>query len=160
MADEMRSAILATFENEETASGWVKYAHDNDLKVLEGIVLRKDPETGKVHEHLTNLPGIGIGAGVGAAIGAVLGIVFPPVIIGEALVGAAGVAVAGAAASAGAIALKDELMTRNSFKDAADALEPGQSALVVVMASADADAFEAAITDAVGIWKEELPDTE
>ena len=57
----------------------------------------------------------------------------------------------------GAVAVKDELMDRGAFDEVADALKPGQSALVVVLDSDAAEAFDKEISGYDRKWVEELP---
>lgn len=146
MPDTPMAAIIATFQDPDEAAKWLHLAHDSDYDVSEGIVITRDEETGKIHKHLARLPGIGAGAGVGAVVGALLGALFPPAILGEALVGAIGVGAAGAAVGAGSVAVKDEIVDRTSFKEVADGLQPGESALVLVMPLQDATEFDAELS--------------
>ncbi|MBI5232687.1 MAG: DUF1269 domain-containing protein [Coriobacteriales bacterium] len=146
MADTPMTALVATFEDTEAAEKWLQRAHDGDYEISEGIVIYRDAETGKVHKHLTNLPGIAAGAGVGAVIGVVLGALFPPALLAEALALAIGIGAGGAIAGAGAVAIKDEVVDRNAFKEVGEALEPGQSALVVVMPPDTAENFESELS--------------
>lgn len=156
MADIPMTAIIATFGNTEDAEKWLKHAHDEEYKVSEGIVVYKDEKTGKVHKHLTNLPGLAAGAGVGAVVGVLLNVLFPPAIIAETLAVAIGVGAGGAIAGAGAVAIKDELVDRNAFKEVGESLEPGQSALVVVMPTEAAQGFDAELVGYVEKHSQEL----
>lgn len=151
MAEPM-TALVATFDDPGDAAKWLKHAHDENYKVAEGIAVTRDAQTGKIHKHLANLPGIASGAGVGAVVGAIIGVAFPPAILSEALLAAIGGAVIGG----GAVAVKDEVVDRNAFKDVADDLEPGQSALVIVMPTESAKAFESELTGYNRKWLEEV----
>ena len=152
MADETKTAIIAIYDRPQDAEQCLVHAHNRNLKVIEGIVIYRDADTGKIHKHLANLPGVAAGAGVGAVGGAVLAAVFPPLLLAEALAFAVG----GAVAAAGAVAIKDEIMDRRAFDEVADNLQPGQSALVVVMDSADAAIFDAEIEGYVKKWSQDL----
>jgi uncharacterized membrane protein len=155
MADKPISALIATFNEVDDASKWLKHAHTEHFAISEGIVLQRDAD-GKIHEHLANLPGVGAAAGVGVVIGAIVGAIFPPALLGSALAGAIGMGVGGAALGAAGVAIKDEIVDRNAFREVAEALAPGQSALVVVMASDAAGRFSDEITDFDKKWIEEI----
>jgi len=79
-------------------------------------------------------------------VGILLNVLFPPAILAETLAVAIGVGAGGAIAGAGAVAIKDEIVDRNAFKDVGEGLAPGQSALVVVMPTAAAEAFDDELT--------------
>ena len=84
-------------------------------------LVRKDPD-GKVHVMKHEKP-TQHGAWTGIAVGAVVGILFPPSIIGSAIVGGTAGGVIGHLARG---------MSRNDAKELGDLLDSGQAALVVV----------------------------
>jgi uncharacterized membrane protein len=81
-----------------------------------------EKEDGKVHVHKTEKP-TQHGAWTGIAAGAVAGILFPPSIIGSALVGGA---------AGGVIGHLHRGMSRGDLKDLGEALDEGEAALIVV----------------------------
>jgi uncharacterized membrane protein len=81
-----------------------------------------EKEDGKVHVHKTEKP-TQHGAWTGIAVGAVAGILFPPSIIGSALVGGA---------AGGVIGHLHRGMSRGDLKDLGEALDEGGAALIVV----------------------------
>jgi uncharacterized membrane protein len=81
-----------------------------------------EKEDGKVHVHKTEKP-TQHGAWTGIAVGAVAGILFPPSIIGSALVGGA---------AGGVIGHLHRGMSRGDLKDLGEALDEGEAALIVV----------------------------
>ncbi len=87
----------------------------------DAAIVTKDDE-GKVHVHKHEKP-TQHGAWTGAGVGALIGILFPPSIIGSAVVvGAAG----------GIIGHLWHGMSRGDMKDLGEALDTGEAALVVV----------------------------
>ena len=84
------------------------------------IITKKDD--GKVHVEKHEKP-TQKGAWTGVAVGAVVGILFPPSIIGSAIVGGAG---------GGLIAHFARGMSRGDMKELGELLDEGQAALVVV----------------------------
>ena len=152
MAENAKTAIIATFDRPEDAECWVVHAHNRNYGVDEGIVVTRD-EKGKIHKHLAKLPGMAAGAGVGAVTGALLAVVFPPAVLVETLA----VAVAGAVAGGGAVAIKDEIIDRRAFGPVAEELRPGQSALIMIMDSVDAAQLETEIMGYNQKWSRYLP---
>ena len=116
---------IATYSNVDDA--WTDY---NEVKKLhskgvigtyDAAVVLKDSE-GKVHVHKHEKP-TQRGAWTGAAVGAVVGILFPPSLIGSAVVGAT---------AGGLIGHLWHGMSRSDMKDLGEALDAGMAALVVV----------------------------
>ena len=81
-----------------------------------------DKEDGKVHVHKTAKP-TQHGAWTGIGVGALVGILFPPAIIGSAIVGG----VAG-----GVIGHLWKGMSRSDLKELGEALDDGNAALIVI----------------------------
>ncbi len=81
-----------------------------------------EKEDGKVHIHKTEKP-TQHGAWTGIAVGAVAGILFPPSILGSALVGGT---------AGGVIGHLHRGLSRGDLKDLGEALDEGEAALIVV----------------------------
>ena len=90
------------------------------IGTFDSAVIRKEDD-GKVHVTKTEKP-TQHGAWTGAAVGALVGIVFPPAILGSAIVGA------GAGGLAGHLTRG---MSRGDLKDLGDELENGSAAVIV-----------------------------
>ena len=86
----------------------------------DAAVIEKDD--GKVHVHKTEKP-TQHGAWTGIAVGAVAGILFPPSIVGGALVGGT---------AGGVIGHLHRGLSRGDLKDLGEALDDGEAALIVV----------------------------
>jgi uncharacterized membrane protein len=116
---------IGTYSSEAAARA--DYDVVKDLHALGAVgtydaaVVTKD-DAGKVHVHKIELP-TRHGAWGGAAAGAVVGILFPPSIIGTALVGAAVGGVGGHLWRG---------LSRADLKDLGDVIDSGQAALVVI----------------------------
>jgi len=93
---------------------------------------------GEVHVHKTEKPAQH-GAWTGIAVGAVAGILFPPSIIGSAIVGGA---------AGGVIGHLWKGMSRSDLKDLGEELDDGAAALVVVGESKIGEQIEKAVTRA------------
>ncbi len=95
--------------------------HAGDVGTYDAAVITKD-DRGKVHVNKDETA-TRHGAWGGAAVGAVIGILFPPSVIGTALVGAAVGGVSGHLWRG---------MSRADVKELGDVIDAGQAALVVV----------------------------
>src|SRR5512133_2097291 len=91
------------------------------IGTFDSAVIEKD-EDGKVHVHKTEKP-TQHGAWTGAGVGALVGIIFPPAIIGSAVVGA------GAGGLTGHLSRG---ISRGDLKDLGDGLEEGSAAVIVL----------------------------
>jgi uncharacterized membrane protein len=89
---------------------------------------------GKVHVHKTEKP-TQHGAWTGIAVGAVAGIIFPPSIVGTALVGGT---------AGGVIGHLHKGMSRGDLKDLGEALDEGAAAVIVIGESKLEEALEKA----------------
>jgi uncharacterized membrane protein len=124
MADKPVFLYAAVYDN--IADAEADYAAVFDLHAAGAIgtfdsaVIEK--EDGKVHVHKTEKP-TQHGAWTGIAVGAVAGILFPPSIIGTAIVGGAAGGVAGHLWRG---------MSRGDLKDLGEALDDGDAALIVI----------------------------
>jgi uncharacterized membrane protein len=112
--------------------------HAADLVGTYDVALMYKDENGKVqvtkHEKPTQH-----GAWTGAAVGALAGIVFPPAVLGSAIVGAA---------AGGGIGHAMGGMSRKDAKELADQLGEGQAALVVIAKSHVQEQLDKALTRA------------
>jgi uncharacterized membrane protein len=129
--------FIGTYPNEAAAQAdydVVKALHDaGAVGTFDAAVVTKDDE-GKVHVNKDETA-VRHGAWGGAAVGAVVGILFPPAIIGSAVVGATVGGVGGHIWRG---------MSRADVKEFGDVIDSGQAALVVVGASTIEDALEKA----------------
>jgi uncharacterized membrane protein len=91
------------------------------IGTFDAAVIEK-PADGEVHVHKTEKP-TQHGAWTGIAVGAVAGILFPPSIIGTAIVGGA---------AGGLIGHLWRGMSRGDLKDLGEALDEGDAAVIVV----------------------------
>jgi len=105
----------------------------------------KDDE-GKVHVTKHEKP-TQHGAWTGAAVGALVGIIFPPAILGSALVGAA---------AGGGIGHVMGGMSRSDAKELGDYLDTGQAALVVIGKSRVQEQLDKALTHAEKSQEKEI----
>jgi uncharacterized membrane protein len=116
---------LGTYPDEASARAdyaVVKALHSDDaIGTYDAAVITKDA-SGKVHVNKDETA-TRHGAWGGAAVGAVIGILFPPSIIGTALVGAAIGGVGGHIWRG---------MSRSDVKELGDVIDAGQAALLVV----------------------------
>ena len=90
------------------------------LGTFDAAVIEK--QDGKVHVHKTEKP-TQHGAWTGIAVGAVAGLLFPPSIIGTALVGGA---------AGGVIGHLHKGLSRGDLKDLGEALDEGEAAVIVI----------------------------
>jgi uncharacterized membrane protein len=116
----------------------VKELHSEGvIGTYDAAVVEKDAD-GKVHVHKHEKP-TQKGAWTGVAVGAVVGILFPPSLIGSALVGGA---------AGGLIGHLWHGMSRKDMKDLGETLDEGQAALVVIGQSELAKTIEKAASRA------------
>jgi uncharacterized membrane protein len=129
--------FIGTYPNEDSARfdyDLIKSFHDEGVVgTYDASVVTKDTG-GKVHVNKDEMA-TRHGAWGGAAAGAVVGILFPPSIIGTALVGAAVGAVGGHLWRG---------MSRADVKELGDIIDTGQAALIVVGETKLQDALEKA----------------
>jgi uncharacterized membrane protein len=97
-------------------------AHSADLVGSYDVALMYKDDEGKVHVTKHEKP-TQHGAWTGAAVGALVGIVFPPSILGAAVVGAA---------AGGGIGHALGGLSRNDAKEFGEHLDEGQAALIVI----------------------------
>jgi uncharacterized membrane protein len=125
MADEPVFLYMAAYDSEDEARQdyeVLKELHASGIVgTYDAALVTKDAD-GKVHVHKHEKP-TQHGAWTGAGVGAVIGILFPPAIIGTAIVGGA---------AGGIIGHLWRGMSRGDIKDLGEALDAGDAALVIV----------------------------
>ena len=105
-----------------------------------------EKEDGKVHVHKTEKP-TQHGAWTGIAVGALAGILFPPSILGGAIVGGA---------AGGVIGHLWRGMSRGDLKDLGEALDEGDAALIVIGESKIEEQIEKATKRARKVLEKQL----
>ena len=107
------------------------------IGTFDSAVIRKDDD-GKVRVTKTEKP-TQHGAWTGAAVGALVGIIFPPAILGSAVVGAG---------AGGLIGHISRGISRGDLKELGEELEAGSAAVIVLGESKIEEQLEKAITGA------------
>ena len=120
--------------------------HSADLVGSYDVALVYKDDEGKVHVTKHEKP-TQHGAWTGAAVGALVGIIFPPAILGSALVGAA---------AGGGIGHVMGGMSRSDAKELGDDLNTGQAALVVIGKSRVQEQLDKALTHAEKSQEKEI----
>jgi uncharacterized membrane protein len=115
------------------------------IGTFDAAVIEK-ADDGKVHVHKTEKP-TQHGAWTGIGVGAVLGILFPPSLLGTAVVGGVIGGVTGHLWKG---------MSRGDLKDLGEALDTGQGAILVIGESKLEEALEKALTRATKTIEKEL----
>jgi uncharacterized membrane protein len=115
------------------------------IGTFDSAVIRKD-EDGKVHVTKTEKP-TQHGAWTGAGVGAVVGILFPPALIGSAVVGAT---------AGGLIGHLRGGVSRGDLKDLGDELEAGKAAVLVIGESKIQEQLEEAMTNANKLIEQQI----
>jgi uncharacterized membrane protein len=113
-------------------------AHSADLVGSYDVALMYKDDEGKVHVTKHEKP-TQHGAWTGAAVGALVGIVFPPAVLGAAVVGAA---------AGGGIGHALGGMSRKDAKELGERLDEGQAALIVIGESRVQEQLDKALTRA------------
>ena len=120
--------------------------HSADLVGTYDVALVYKDDDGKVHVTKHEKP-TQHGAWTGAAVGALVGVIFPPAILGSALVGAA---------AGGGIGHVMGGMSRSDAKELGDYLNDGQAALVVIGESRLQEQLDKALTHAEKTQEKEI----
>jgi uncharacterized membrane protein len=124
MADRPVFLYAAIYDNHTDAEadyvGVAELHATGAIGTYDAAVIEK--EDGNVHVHKTEKP-TQHGAWTGIAVGAVAGILFPPSIVGSALVGGA---------AGGVIGHLHKGLSRGDLKDLGEALDDGEAALIVI----------------------------
>ncbi|HET6505354.1 MAG TPA: DUF1269 domain-containing protein [Baekduia sp.] len=125
MADHPMFLYLAAYETEADARAdydALRRLHaDGVVGTYDAAIVTKDAD-GKVHVHKHEKP-TQHGAWTGAGVGALLGILFPPSLIGSAVVGAA---------AGGLVGHLWRGLSRGDLKELGEALDAGEAGLVVI----------------------------
>jgi uncharacterized membrane protein len=114
------------------------------IGTFDSAVIEK--QDGKVHVHKTEKP-TQHGAWTGIAVGALAGILFPPSIIGTAIVGGA---------AGGVIGHLWKGMSRADLKELGEALDEGEAAIIVIGRSKIEEQLEKAVKRATRMIEKEL----
>ena len=121
-------------------------AHDEGfVGTYDAAVLEKTPD-GKVHVHKDEMP-TRHGAWAGAGVGALVGLVFPPAVIGSAIVGAT---------AGGVIGHLKGGMSRSDLKELGDYLEENEAALIVIAENHVAEELDKRLTRAAKSMEKEI----
>jgi uncharacterized membrane protein len=149
MADTPVFLYVATYATEGDAHAdyeAVKALHlAGEIGTYDAAVVTKDADD-KVHVHKHEKP-TQHGVWTGVAVGAVLGILFPPSLIGTAIVGGA---------AGGLIGHLWKGMSRTDMKEIGEMLDEGNAALVVVGKSRLEEVLGKAVTRAAKISEREI----
>jgi uncharacterized membrane protein len=125
MSDEPVFVYVAAYDEEDDARAdyeVLKELHAAGvIGTYDAALITKDDE-GKVHVHKREKP-TQHGAWTGVGVGALLGILFPPSILGSAVV---------AGAAGGLVGHLWHGMSRGDMKDLGEALDDGDAALIIV----------------------------
>jgi uncharacterized membrane protein len=105
------------------------------IGTFDSALVRRDDD-GKVHVSKTEKP-TQHGAWAGAGVGALVGLVFPPAVLGSAIVGAG---------AGGVIGHLRKGVSRGDLKDLGDELDAGTAAVIVIGESRIQEQLEAAVT--------------
>jgi uncharacterized membrane protein len=124
MADRPVFLYAAVYDDIGAAEGDYEAVFDlhaaGAIGTFDSAVIEK--QGGKVHVHKTEKP-TQHGAWTGIAVGAVAGILFPPSILGSAVVGGT---------AGGVVGHLWRGMSRGDLKDLGEALDEGQAAVIVI----------------------------
>jgi uncharacterized membrane protein len=131
-------AVYADRADAEADYDMLLDAHSADLVGSYDVALMYKDDEGKVHVSKHEKP-TQHGAWTGAAVGALVGIVFPPAVLGAAVVGAA---------AGGGIGHALGGMSRKDAKDLGEQLDDGQAALIVIGQSRVQEQLDKALTRA------------
>ena len=149
MSDKPVFLYAATYD--DIADAESDYEAVFDLHALGAIgtfdsaLIRKD-EDGKVHVTKTEKP-TQHGAWTGAGVGALVGLVFPPALLGSAIVGAS---------AGGLVGHLRGGISRGDLKELGDELEGGTAAVIVIGESKIEEQLEKAVKRANKLIEKEL----
>jgi uncharacterized membrane protein len=132
------AAVYADRADADTDYDTLLDLHSADLVGSYDVALMYKDDEGKVHVTKHEKP-TQHGAWTGAAVGALVGIIFPPSILGAAIVGAA---------AGGGIGHALGGMSRKDAKELGERLDDGEAALVVIAKSRVQEQLDKALTHA------------
>lgn len=140
MPEQAYDVVVATFPSEEAAGSALTDLRDlasrEGFDIVDAAVVGRDDDGEVVIDHPHT--SVRKGAGVGAIIGAALGVIFPPGLLGAAIVGA------GVGAGTAKVVGNDG--TEQELEDVAATFAPGSSGVVIAVEPAST----AAVQDALG----------
>ncbi len=139
-------AVYAGRDDAEADYDTLLDLHSADLVGTYDVALVYKDDDGKVHVTKHEKP-TQHGAWTGAAVGALVGVIFPPAILGSALVGAA---------AGGGIGHVMGGMSRGDAKELGDHLNDGEAALVVIGKSRVGEQLDKALTHAEKSQEKEI----
>ena len=140
------AAVYSTIEDAEADYEAVFDLHAAGMiGTFDSAVIRKE-EDGKVRVTKTEKP-TQHGAWTGAGVGALVGLIFPPAILGSAIVGAG---------AGGLVGHLRKGISRGDLKDLGDELEAGTAAVVVIGESKLEEALEKAMKRADKLIAKEI----
>jgi uncharacterized membrane protein len=149
MADRPVFLYAAIYDDTEEAEADYEAVFDlhalGAIGTFDSAVVEKDAE-GKIHVHKTEKP-TQHGAWTGAGVGALVGILFPPAIIGSAVVGAA---------AGGVTEHLRKGISRGDLKELGDELESGSAAVIVIAESKIEEQLEKAVARANKVIEKEI----
>jgi uncharacterized membrane protein len=119
------AATYASLDDAEADYDALLDLHDADLVGTYDVAIIDKDDQGKVHVTKHEKP-TQHGAWTGLGVGAVVGLLFPPALLGAAVVGGAG------AATGGLIGHLARGMSRSDMEEIGDLLDDGRAALIVV----------------------------
>jgi len=138
--------IVASFPGLDTAARELKFLNEGErpktIGLMNAAVIQKD-EHGKIHVFETADTSGKKGAVIGGALGGVLGLLSGP---GAVVVGAAGAALVGGLAAR----LHDAGINNAALKEFGDTLQPGTSALILILGAEWVDPIARDLTAAGG----------
>lgn len=143
--------IAAYSDADAAAADWadIKQLAKDKLITVDALVLVKRDADGKIHIK-EDAHEAGLGAAIGGVGGAVIGLIFPPTVLGAALVGA------GIGAATGAVV--DQVQKRQVKAELERTLPPNSSAIVAVVEERWVADVEKALTKAEKTEKHHLHD--
>ena len=140
------AAVYSTIEDAEADYEAVFDLHAaGAIGTFDSAVIRKE-EDGKVRVTKTEKP-TQHGAWTGAGVGALVGLIFPPAILGSAIVGAG---------AGGLVGHLRKGISRGDLKDLGDELERGSAAVIVIGESKIEEQLEKAVKRANKLIEKEI----
>ena len=127
---EVLIAVYGTEEGAEEALDQLKQMRkDQIIDIVDGGVMVKEQESGKVEVKQLGLPSVKKGTKGGVIVGAIVGLIFPPTILAGAILGGAA---GGLGAKLQKIHRKDKELD-GFLQETGESLEPGSSAIIAVL---------------------------
>ncbi len=140
MSTEDHDVVVATYGDRDAASAalamLVQSAAEGTLEIADAAIVGRAADGSVKVDH--EQPGVKRGAGAGAIVGAAIGLIFPPALLGTALIGAG--------LGAGTAKLAKDDHTERKLDDLARSFAPGTAGLVVAVDPG----WTAAVVEALG----------